>query len=172
MPGLPKELRKGHVVPSLSHSSLVSIKRLCRGGCEVIFKVNKCEVWYQNKKVLTGRTIGPGELWILPIDGREALKMKRRKRCKIHQALQMQLCTLYRTNNKRLNTCTKPFFSMPAPTLEKVITNKQLLGFPCMTIEDIRRHLPPSPTTPKGRMKKPKVGLEVQERTVSSSLKK
>lgn len=27
VPGLPKELRKGHIVPGLSHSSLVSIKR-------------------------------------------------------------------------------------------------------------------------------------------------
>ena len=42
IPGLPKELRKGHVVPGLSHSSLVSIKKLCKGGCEVIFKEEIC----------------------------------------------------------------------------------------------------------------------------------
>ena len=50
IPGLPKELRKRHIVPGLSHSSLVSIRKLCKGGCEVIFKENECEVWYKNKK--------------------------------------------------------------------------------------------------------------------------
>ena len=74
IPGLPKELRKEHIALGLSHSSLVSIKRLCKGGYEVVFKENDCEVWYQNRKVLTGRTIGPGGLWILPIDTRESLE--------------------------------------------------------------------------------------------------
>ena len=73
IPGLPKELRKGHIVPGLSHSSLVSIRKLCKGGCKVIFKENECEVWYKNKKVLTGEAIGPGGLWLLPIDGRTSL---------------------------------------------------------------------------------------------------
>ena len=45
IPGLPKELRKAHIVTGLSHSSLVSIKK-CRGGCVVIFKDIICEVWY------------------------------------------------------------------------------------------------------------------------------
>ena len=74
IPGLPKELRKGHIVPGLSHSSLVSIKMLCRGGCEVIFKEYECEVWYKKKKVLRAKAIGPGRLWILPIDERESLE--------------------------------------------------------------------------------------------------
>ena len=58
IPNLPKELREGHIVPGLSHSSLVSIKKLCRGGCKVIFKEEECEVRYRGKTVLTGRAIG------------------------------------------------------------------------------------------------------------------
>ena len=54
IPGLPKELRKGHIVPGLSHSSLVSIKKSCQGGCEVIFKKNECEVWYKKKQSTHG----------------------------------------------------------------------------------------------------------------------
>ena len=54
IPGLPKELRKGHIVPGLSHSSLVSIKKLCQGGCEVVFKERECEIWYKRKKSTHG----------------------------------------------------------------------------------------------------------------------
>ena len=48
---------------------------------------------------------------------------------------------------------------MPPATLEKAINNNQLKGFPMMNVKDIRRHLPPSPATPKGRMKRPRGGI-------------
>ena len=48
---------------------------------------------------------------------------------------------------------------MPPQTLEKAINNNQLTGFPCMNVKDLRKHLPPSPATPKGRMKKPRAGI-------------
>ena len=53
--GLPKELRKGHIVPGLSHSSLVSIRKLCQGGCKVVFQKRECEIWYKGKKYLLVR---------------------------------------------------------------------------------------------------------------------
>ena len=71
IPGLPKKLREGHIVPGLSHSSLLSIKKLTRGGCIVIFKDDVCEIYYKKKLVLTGRSMGPGDLWIVPINGQE-----------------------------------------------------------------------------------------------------
>ena len=51
------------------------------------------------------------------------------------------------------------FFAIPSTTLEKAISNNQLKGFPMMNTKDIRRHLPPSPATPKGRMKRPRGGI-------------
>ena len=72
-PSPPKVLRKVHIVPGLTHSSLVSIKKLCIGGCEVKFKDKESQVWYKNKQVLTGRSIGPGGLWVLPIGGQQEL---------------------------------------------------------------------------------------------------
>jgi len=60
IPGLPKELREAHIVPGLSHSSLISIKKLCKGGCVVIFKDEICEVYYRGALALTGRDTGPG----------------------------------------------------------------------------------------------------------------
>ena len=71
IPGLPKKLREGHIVPGLSHSSLLSVKKLTRGGCIVIFKDDVCEIYYKKKLVLTGRSMGPGGLWVVPINGQE-----------------------------------------------------------------------------------------------------
>lgn len=58
------------------------------------------------------------------------------------------------------------FFPIPAPTLLKTITNKQLKRFPCMNTKDIKRHLAPSPATPKGRMKKPRAGIKSTRKNV------
>ena len=37
------------------------------------FKDKICEVWFRGALVLTGKDVGPGGLWILPIDGRASL---------------------------------------------------------------------------------------------------
>merc|ERR1711966_522789 len=55
-------------------------------------------------------------------------------------------------------------FAMPLTTLEKAISNNQIKGFPMMNTKDIRRHLPPSPATPKGRMKRPRGGIRSTQR--------
>ena len=64
------------------------------------------------------------------------------------------------------------FFAMPPSTLEKAISNNQLKGFPMTNIKDIRRHLPPSPATPKGRVKNPEEASDVRDKKTKMSLKK
>ena len=77
IPHLPKELRETHIVPGLSYFSSISIKQLCRGGCVVIFKDKICEVWHRGILVLTGKDIGPGGLWNLPINGQANLDKRK-----------------------------------------------------------------------------------------------
>ena len=62
IPGVLNKLREAHIVPGMSHSSLISIKRLCRGGCVVICKDKICEVWYRGALVFTGKDVGLGGL--------------------------------------------------------------------------------------------------------------
>ena len=38
-----------------------------------------CEVWYRGVLVLTGKGVGPGGLWNLPIDGRASLDQEETK---------------------------------------------------------------------------------------------
>jgi len=126
IPGLPKELRKGHGVPGLSHSSLV------------------------------GRAVGPGDLWLLPIDGAANLEEEERHAQQNPQSIAAATVYTLPYKQQRVKYMHQTFFAMPPATLEKAIANDQLKGFPCMNLKDVRRHLPPSPATPKGRMKKTK----------------
>ena len=123
IPGLQKELRKGHIVPDLNHSLLVSIKKLCQGGCEIIFKKNKCEVWYKKRKVLTGRAIGPGRLWILPIDGKESLEAAPKAAPQNLPTLENATMYTLPYKQQQVKYMHQTFFTMRPPTLKK-ITNK------------------------------------------------
>ena len=42
--GLTEELRKVHLIPDLTHASLISIKQICRGECKVVFRNNSFDV--------------------------------------------------------------------------------------------------------------------------------
>ena len=116
--------------------------------------------------------MGPGGLWILPIDGRENLddKMSAAKQ----NPPNIAAATLYTLPYKqqKIKYMHQTFFAMPAATLEKAINNNQLKGIPMMNIKDIRRHLPPSPATPKGRMKKPRGGIRSTRRQNKDELEK
>ena len=52
-PKLPQEARKEHIVPGLSHTSLISIKMLIDAGCFVTYS-EKVLVYYKDKVVWTG----------------------------------------------------------------------------------------------------------------------
>ena len=152
-PWTAQKLREAHIVPGLSHSSLISIKRLCRGGCVVIFKDKICEVWYRGALVLTGKDVGPGGLWILPIDGRASLDEEEIKQEQNPPSIAGATVYTLPYKQQKVKYMHQTFFAMSPTMLEKAINNNQLKGFPMINTKDIRRHLPPSPATPKGRMK-------------------
>jgi hypothetical protein len=51
---LPHEAWKAHLIPSLTHSSLVSIGKLCDAGCEATFNRATVIVTKDNAIILTG----------------------------------------------------------------------------------------------------------------------
>ena len=54
IPSLPKGARRAHIVPGLAHSSLISIKVLCKQGCTVIYKGNHRKIYYEGKLIWRG----------------------------------------------------------------------------------------------------------------------
>ena len=59
----------------------------------------------------------------------------------------------------RLKYMHQTFFCPPHYTLLEAINNHQLKGCPFMTEDNIRKYLPMSPATSKGRMKRPRTGI-------------
>ena len=53
----------------------------------------------------------------------------------------------------------RTFFCPPRSTLLTAINNHQLKGCPFMTAYNVRKYLPTSPATSKGRMKRPRTGI-------------
>ena len=79
-------------------------------------------MYYRGKLVLTGKDVGPGGLWILPIDGRENLndKMPAAKQ----NPPNIAATTLYTLPYKqqKIKYMHQTFFAMPPATLEKQST--------------------------------------------------
>ncbi len=46
-PDLVRVARVAHIVPGLSHRSLMLIKILCNAGCTVTYKGDRCKVMYK-----------------------------------------------------------------------------------------------------------------------------
>ena len=67
IPWLPKESKEAHIVPSLAHASLISIKKLCDAGCKVTYDDDECRIYYNKKIVWLGKIEPQTVLWILPL---------------------------------------------------------------------------------------------------------
>jgi hypothetical protein len=53
IPGLPTVLM-GHIVPSLTITSLIDVCPLCKVGCKVVFYSKKCDVTFDSKVIYMG----------------------------------------------------------------------------------------------------------------------
>jgi hypothetical protein len=67
IPQLPQDARRTHLLPGLTHSSLVSIGKLCDEGCEATFDKNKVVVSKDKMPVLTGTRDTRTGLWRFPM---------------------------------------------------------------------------------------------------------
>ena len=54
IPWLPDTMTEAHIVPGLSHASLISTRKFCDAGCRVAFDEDECRVYYKNNLVLIG----------------------------------------------------------------------------------------------------------------------
>jgi hypothetical protein len=68
IPQLPQEARQAHLLPGITHSSLVSsIGKLCDVGCEATFNKDKVVVSKDKTTVLTGTRDTRTGLWKFPM---------------------------------------------------------------------------------------------------------
>jgi hypothetical protein len=65
---LPIQAREAHIIPGLSHSSLISIGKLCDEGCTATFTVNKVVITHDHQEVLVGTRDNTTGLWRIPLN--------------------------------------------------------------------------------------------------------
>ena len=67
IPQLPKEARKGHIIPGMQGHSLVSLVQLCKAGCQVQIDSNGLYIWYRGFVILEGQKCPRTGLWLIPL---------------------------------------------------------------------------------------------------------
>ena len=136
IPWLQHEMTEAHIVPGLTHLSLISTRKFCNAECQVVFNLYKCRVYFDNQLLLTGACVQLGAqcagLWRLPINPKAAasavntiaqhdLETSPSQQAQ-HAASNVQKM-LYLKNQIRY--MHQNFFSQPKHTIIKVIDNNQ-----------------------------------------------
>ena len=67
LPNLPAKAREAHIIPGLSHHSLLLVVTLCNAGCDVKFTRIGCYVKHQSKIVMKGAKCTKTGLWMVPL---------------------------------------------------------------------------------------------------------
>ena len=136
IPWLPASVTEAHIVPELSHSSLISTRKFCEAGCKVIFDVNECKVYYKRKLVLSGGQDTKTGLWQLPVNPSSNPTLQTtvsnydlhiQPNQLTHAAFNVYTLP-YKQN--QLKFMHQAFFSPTIPTLLHAINNNQLEGVP------------------------------------------
>jgi hypothetical protein len=61
----------GYVIPGMKNHSLISITKLCRAGCKVLFSPDERVVIHKGVEILRGRLHPKNGLWYLPINQKQ-----------------------------------------------------------------------------------------------------
>jgi hypothetical protein len=156
----------GHIIPKLSHTSLLATRQFCDNGCEVTFTKELCKVTIEGKTVLEGPRDPNTKLWHLPINPTGTPTAGKPSNNMTNQTAHIAM-TAYTmpTKQQALKFMHQTLFCPPIPTLIAAIENKQLRTFPHLTVENVRKHLEPATATSKGRIKRNKKGIRSPRKT-------
>eukprot|EP00804_Cyclotella_cryptica_P012938 CCRYP_002290-RA/>CCRYP_002290-RA protein AED:0.50 eAED:0.37 QI:0/0/0/1/0/0/2/0/633 len=139
LPWLPHSITEAHIVPGLSHSSLISTRKFCDAGCQVTLDQQSCRIYYQGALVLTGTRDETTGLWKVPIHPHQPSHPNQHSKLNSphdsplitapHTAMNMYTLP---SKQQQLKYMHQTFFSPPIATLLKAINNNHLQGFPLM----------------------------------------
>jgi hypothetical protein len=146
IPQLPQEARQAHLLPGLTHSSLVSIGKLCDEGCEATFDKNKVVVSKDKTTVLTGTRDTRTGLWRFPMRTPPTpTEVPTNQQC----ANVLQLQTGIRRMIKLLHATA---FSPVKSTWIAAIKRGCFATWPGLTTAAVNKHYPQTIATFKGHL--------------------
>ena len=165
-----------HIVPGLSHSSLISTKVFCDAGCKVMFDELECRIYYKGELILTSRRDKKTGMWKLPINpvSRDntlpslnlPLQGPRRQQHTAHNLYTLPF------KQQQLKYMHQSFFNTPIQILIAVVNNGQLKGVPLLNdAKMIKKYLALSPATSKGRLTKQRSNVQSTRPKISRGSK-
>jgi hypothetical protein len=166
IPGLPTVLT-GHIMPDMTTASLFGIRILCKARCKVTFDDDKCQVFYNDKVILTGHKDPISDLWTLPIlpsnTARTSLDAQHQSPlgpCMSDAPTNVANFSYHRTTTEsNVKFMHQSLGNPPTRSLLTAIRRGFLRGAPHLNLKSVAKYLPPSMATCKGRMKPPRQGI-------------
>ena len=159
LPALPTKATEGYIIPGMKNHSLMSLTQLCNAGCKIVMNANELIVIHNGVEAMRGVKNEKNGLWYLPIR-----QQSKNVTYAIHddsQQVKPTANSVYHTS-KLAETIKFIHQCMFSPTLEtfcKAIDNDQLIGFPPITSNQVRKFLPESTATAKGHMNRTRKGV-------------
>ena len=146
IPGLRPTAKKAHVVPGLSHASLLSTAVFCDAGYTLTYDAKACHIRDGPITILTGTRDSNTGLWLIPLTEDKPTT----KPTPHHSAHNVHTIT-HLTN--RVKFMHQAFFCPPIRTLLRAANWGFLDNIPFLTPDLINAHLEKTPATAKGRLK-------------------
>ena len=146
LPQLPTTAREAHIIPGLTHSSLVSIGQLCDAGCQATFDKHKVTITKEQTTLLCGTRDTRTGLWRIPLNATTP---------PIHESnIQQQCNNAYQTKNiaELIAFLHAAAFSPTPSTWIDAISKGFFQTWPGLTAEAVRKHLPKSEATHKSHL--------------------
>eukprot|EP00804_Cyclotella_cryptica_P024014 CCRYP_020050-RA/>CCRYP_020050-RA protein AED:0.24 eAED:0.19 QI:0/0/0/0.8/0.25/0/5/0/1018 len=140
LPWLPHTIMEAHIVPGLSHSSLISTRKFCDAGCRVTLDRHACRIYYRGTLVLSRTRDDATGLWKVPIHPHQPAHTRHHLNHRDSHHTEPTIINPHSAMNvytlpfkqQQLKYMHQAFFSPPLSTLIKAINNNQLRGFPMM----------------------------------------
>jgi hypothetical protein len=153
---LPDAARNAHVIHGLTHSSLLSIGKLCDAGCVAKFDANHVNIIHNDTILLTGNRDRRNGLWRLPLETPHVTNLRHTiPHAPPTTCIPNEHCNnAYQTQSipDLINYLHAAAFSPAVSTWIHAIQNGFFQSWPGLTSAAVRKHLQPSEATAKGHL--------------------
>ena len=153
LPHLSTKANTAHVLPAISHHSLISLGQLADDGCLILLNKHALYVFKNFEKILQGFRNHNDGLWDIPF--RQNILPKDEK---------LNIIVPVKQHEKTLiQYLHAALFSPAKSTLLKAIHNNHFIGWPGLTTANVTKFLDETPATAKGHLDQHKRYLQRSE---------
>ena len=162
-PSLSQNAKQANILPGLANASLLSIGKLCNDDCTAIFTKHNFYVVKNNSVLLEGTRNWSDGLWDIPLPNHRPKKQA--EDASINSNSINYIVQKDQPKYKLAAYLHACLFSPSLSTLQKSITNKNLLTFPNIDRINFKQALGPTKSEAKGHLDQEASGLQSTKQT-------